>query len=82
MDLHAYCEKNGGTGLRGCPVLAQLAATAGYSAETLYMIAKGHKKAGALMASSLDAATNGAVSRHDLRPDVFGAAQAGQGEAA
>jgi DNA-binding transcriptional regulator YdaS (Cro superfamily) len=71
MNLQTYCEANGGTAKRGCPVLAKVAARAGRSAETLYMIATGNKKAGPLMAKEIETATDGAVTRHDLRPDVF-----------
>jgi hypothetical protein len=73
MDLQTYCEKNGGTGKRDCPVLAKVAGDSGYSAETLYMVAKGHKTPGPLMAAALDRATGGGVQRAELRPDVFDA---------
>jgi hypothetical protein len=76
MNLTNYCEKNGGSALRGCSVLAQVAADADCSHETLYMIAKGHKRAGSLLAGAIDKATRGEVSRYDLRPDVFGPAPA------
>jgi DNA-binding transcriptional regulator YdaS (Cro superfamily) len=36
------------------------------------MIAKGHKQPGAKLAGALEKATDGAVTRYDLRPDVFG----------
>lgn len=72
MNLQSYCEENGGTGKRGCPVLAALSSDTSYSAETLYMIATGNKKAGALMAGAIEKATSGAVTRNELRPDVFG----------
>jgi len=83
MNLQTYCTDNGGTGLRGCPVLAQVASAAECSADTLYMIAKGHKKAGAKLAGALEQATDGAVTRYELRPDVFGESPAKRaGEAA
>jgi DNA-binding transcriptional regulator YdaS (Cro superfamily) len=72
MNLQTYCEKNGGTALRGCPVLDRVAAAAGCSAATLYMIAKGHKNASAILAGRIEQATEGEVTRYDLRPDVFG----------
>jgi len=39
---------------------------------TLYQISRGHKLPSAKMARRLDEASNGAVSRHELRPDIFG----------
>lgn len=82
MDLQTYCKENGGTALRGCPILDRVAARAECSAATLYMIAKGHKNASAILSGKIEAATDGKVTRCDLRPDVFGAAPVGQGEAA
>jgi DNA-binding transcriptional regulator YdaS (Cro superfamily) len=73
MNLLTYCELNDGTALRSCPVLARLATEAKCSAETLYMLAKGHKQPGALMAVAIEQATDGDVTRYELRPDVFGA---------
>jgi DNA-binding transcriptional regulator YdaS (Cro superfamily) len=73
MDLHTYCEKNGGSGLRGCSVLASVAIRAECSADTLYMIAKGHKQAGPILAGKIERATSGKVDRYQLRPDIFGA---------
>ena len=71
MNLLSFCEKQGGTGLRSCPVLARLAADIPCSAETLYMIAKGHKKPGPRMCASIEERTQKAVTRHDLRPEYF-----------
>lgn len=71
MNLTTYCEEKGGTGKRGCPVLAELSSSTGYSAETLYMVATGNKKAGPHMARDIDQATGGAVPRDELRPDIF-----------
>lgn len=82
MDLQTYCEKNGGTARRGCPVLARIAGDTGYSAETLYMVAKGHKRPSWGMANGIATSTNNEVQREGLRPDVFGAEPAaaeGQG---
>jgi hypothetical protein len=73
MDLQTYCEKNGGTARRGCPVLAKLAADIQCSAETLYMVARGHKRAGSVLTHRIAIATGEQVSRQGLRPDVFGA---------
>lgn len=72
MDLKTYTKKHGGTARRWCPILRDIAANVGASPETLYMYATGHKKPGALMAIKIDEATKGAVSRRDLRPDIFG----------
>ncbi|UPG89300.1 helix-turn-helix domain-containing protein [Luteibacter aegosomaticola] len=73
MKLTTYCENSGGTGLRGCPVLARIADEAKCSAETLYMVAKGHKQPSSLLARRISDSTHGAVPREALRPDVFGA---------
>lgn len=72
MDLQTYCVEHGGTALRGCPVLAKLADDASCSAETLYMVAKGHKTPGPMLARAIDEASGGQVSRTELRPDIFG----------
>ncbi|MBW4049800.1 MAG: helix-turn-helix domain-containing protein [Proteobacteria bacterium] len=71
MNLQTYCEQNGGTSLRGCPVLAQVAIKAECSPDTLYMIAKGHKQCGPILAGKIERATGAAVNRADLRPDIF-----------
>lgn len=73
MKLKTYCELNDGTALRSCPVLARLATDTQYSAETLYMVTKGHKQPGPLMAVAIERATDGEVTRYEQRPDVFGA---------
>jgi DNA-binding transcriptional regulator YdaS (Cro superfamily) len=82
MDLQTYCEKNGGTARRGCPVLSKLAADTGFSADTLYMVARGHKRPGSVMARLIAVATHDEVSREGLRPDVFGAEPVRAGEGA
>ena len=85
MDLRTYAEQNGGTGKRGCPVLAKLAAEIGCSAETLYMIGAGHKRASGPLTRSISRATGEKVAGSDLRPDIFGptpTASAAEGEAA
>lgn len=76
MNLSDYAAKLGGTGTIGCPVLASIAVKAECSAATLYMIAKGHKQASAKLANRIELACGGEVTRHDLRPDIFGAAAA------
>ena len=72
MDLITYATAQGGTGTPSCPVLAKIADTAGCGRATLYLIAKGHKQAGAPLASRISAATDGQVPPSTLRSDVFG----------
>lgn len=74
MNILDYVTKHGGTGKRDCPIIHAAADRAGCSAGTLYMIAMGHKRPSALLAGTIEQATNGAVTRYDLRPDVFGPA--------
>lgn len=76
MDLKTYAVANEGTAKRECPILARVAAAAECSAETIYMITMGHKRPSALLSRAIEQATNGGVTRYDLRPDVFGAAPA------
>ena len=40
----------------------------------LYLLAGGHRNASPARAQKIEAATDGAVTRHDLRPDIFGPA--------
>jgi len=56
-------------------VLTELAEKVKCSPGTLYMIFRGHKQAGHQLVHRIEAATG--VSRHDLRPDIFGAAANG-----
>ena len=72
MNLSDYAMKQEGTSTIGCPVLASIAVKAECSAATLYMIAKGHKQASAKLAVRIELACSGEVTRHDLRPDIFG----------
>jgi len=37
----------------------------------LYQIAYGYRQSGPVMAKAIEKATEGAVKRHDLRPDIF-----------
>lgn len=76
MNLSEHIKTEGGTGTASCPVLAAIAGRAGCSAGTLYMISLGHKKPSGVLSRSISDATQGAVSVHELRPDVFGAAPA------
>lgn len=72
MNILDYVAAHDGTGKRDCPVIQSTAERAGCSAGTLYMIAMGHKRPSALLAGALEQATYGAVTRQELRPDVFG----------
>jgi hypothetical protein len=72
MDLTQYAIAHGGTGKLSCPVLDQTAARAQCSHRTLYLIAKGHKKAGPHLAARIAVATNYEVPRAVLRPDLWG----------
>lgn len=81
MNLPDYIRSQGGTAKLSCPVIARVAQAADCSPSTLYMIASGNKKAGPKLAGRIEAATG--VSRHELRPDVFGpAANAPQSQVA
>lgn len=73
MNLTTYATDKGGTGKLKCPVFASIAEAAGCSSAVLYMIAKGHKRPSPDMAKKISAATQGAVGKHELRPDIFDA---------
>lgn len=51
---------------------AKLAQAMGCSQQQIAYLLKAHSIS-AEMALKIDAATNGAVSKHELRPDIFGA---------
>lgn len=72
MNLTEHIKTEGGTGTATCPVVAAIAGRAGCSPGTLYMIVRGHKKPSGVLARSISDATDGVVSVHELRPDVFG----------
>lgn len=72
MDLITYIMEQGGTGKLSCPVIAKTAKRAKCSAGTLYQIALGHKSPSWRLTDRIVSATGGVVSRHDLRPDIFG----------
>ena len=76
MDISAYAHAEGGTGKINCPVLARVATLAGCSFRTLYMVSLGHKQASPNLAVRIQAATNGAVTVADLRPDLAAAMEA------
>jgi len=82
MNLRSYCLTHGGTAKRGCPVIEQLAVKAECSAGTLYMITTDNKKAGPKLANAIERVTEGAVTRYELREDIFGTDPAKQGETA
>jgi DNA-binding transcriptional regulator YdaS (Cro superfamily) len=70
MDLATYIED--------MDRRRQLATAVGSDAGYLWQIATGWKgrKAGVDLAKKIEQATAGQVTRHDLRPDVFGVAPA------
>lgn len=72
MELKTHLEEKDGKVKRDGEELARIAAEAGISAYTLYMIALGHKKASPSLAGEIERATAGAVQRTSLRPDIFG----------
>ena len=51
----------------------QLAARVDSSSGYLYLLAGGHRKASPTLARKIEEATGGAVTRHELRPDIFDA---------
>lgn len=53
---------------------AELAKAVTSSPDYLWQVATDRRKASHELAKSIERATNGAVSRHDLRPDIFGPA--------
>lgn len=77
MNLLDYTLEHGGTGKIGCPVLARIATGAACSPATLYMISLGHKQASAKLAVAISRETDGKVSGHDLRPDIFSPSDSG-----
>ena len=52
-------------------VRERLAAACGVTVKHLGRVASGRLQAGEELALSIEAGTNDAVSRHDLRPDLF-----------
>jgi DNA-binding transcriptional regulator YdaS (Cro superfamily) len=52
----------------------ELARALGKSPDYLYQVATERRQASPLLAIEIEGATKGAVSRHDLRPDIFGTA--------
>ncbi|NEV64718.1 helix-turn-helix domain-containing protein [Thiorhodococcus minor] len=52
--------------------LAFVAAAAGTKPVYLRQVARGHRRAGHALARAIERATDGLVTIHDLRPDIFG----------
>lgn len=50
----------------------RLAKASGTASAYLYQIAAGYRKPSPLLAQRIEAASNGLVTRQDLRPDVYG----------
>lgn len=69
MDISRYAKANGG--------FPKLARALGRNAEFLRQIAKGRRRPSPETAIQIEAATNGAVTREELRPDVFGVPRPG-----
>jgi DNA-binding transcriptional regulator YdaS (Cro superfamily) len=72
MKLKAYFEGKDGKVRRDGPELVRVAAAAGCSPYTLYMIALEHKRASATLAKAIEEGTDRRVRRQELRPDIFG----------
>ncbi|WP_420465586.1 transcriptional regulator [Panacagrimonas sp.] len=68
MTLKDFWESLDGAGKEA------LASSCESTANYLYLIALGHKKAGHQLAQRIEKATSGQVSRHDLRSDIYGPA--------
>ncbi len=71
MDLKTYLISKDGRAHRDGNECRRVAKAARYSPYTLYMIALGHKLAEPVRALSIEKATKGAVSRSDLRADLW-----------
>lgn len=63
MDLHTY--------ISDMARRATLASDAGTSTDYLWQVATGRRRASHLLAAAIERATHGAVSRTDLRPDIW-----------
>lgn len=78
MNLTDYIRSRGGTATATCPQVAEISAKAGCAKATLYMVANGHKRPGWRLVDAIERATDGEVSRHDLRPDIWPVPQEGR----
>lgn len=65
MDIRLYAKTHGG--------FPKLARALGMNAEFLRQIAKGRNRPSAKTAIAIESATAGAVTREELRPDIFAA---------
>lgn len=76
MDLNTYFKEKGRRG--------ELAASLGLSAAYLWQLASGwdERKPSPQLALRIEEATGGDVTRHDLRPDIFGPPSSDQGREA
>ena len=63
MDMRTYALKHGG--------FPSVAATIGFNAEFLRQVAKGRRRFSAESALIVETKTNGLISRHELRPDLW-----------
>lgn len=77
MTQQAHIE----TAVREHGSQAKLAAALGCSQQLVSQMLTGRVRVTAEMAVKLDAATGGKVSRHHLRPDIFGPAPASEAAA-
>ncbi len=68
MDVRTYMKT------KGRPASETMAKRAGTSYNYLIQLAGGHRKPSHKLAKRIEAATRGVISRHDLRPDIFGKA--------
>jgi DNA-binding transcriptional regulator YdaS (Cro superfamily) len=66
--LLSYIRSHGKAGVQS------LADACGTKPVYLSQVARGHRKASHTLANAIEAATQGAVTVHDLRPDIFGPA--------
>jgi DNA-binding transcriptional regulator YdaS (Cro superfamily) len=66
-------QKHIGNAIERLGSQAKLASKAGCSQQLISQLLKGEIGVTAEMAMKIDKATGGAVSKHDLRPDIFGA---------
>ena len=53
---------------------SELAAAVGYSPDYLWQVATGRRQASHKLARAIEGATHNAVTRFELRPDIFGTA--------
>jgi DNA-binding transcriptional regulator YdaS (Cro superfamily) len=66
MQLYEWYKINGRESLE------LLAVAVEKSPDYLSLVARGHRKASHTLAKDIERETDGLVSKHDLRPDIFG----------